>query len=100
MSGGYGKSELGELYDTVEFGLDVQQFLQSPVGVYLLRRAEEERTDALADLVDVAPDATEAIRALQSTIKRADSLLYWLADAIQSGKNAEAQLDPRETVND
>ena len=88
-------TELGELYAAVEFGLDVNQFLKSPIGRYLLRKAEEEKTDAMADLVDVSPFDSEQIRALQSIIKRADSLAYWLADAIQAGKNAETQLDPR-----
>ena len=89
-------TELGELYSAVEFGLDVSAFLKSPIGQFLLHKAEEERTDALADLVDASPCDPEQIRALQSIIKRADSLTYWLTDAIQAGKNAEAQLDPRE----
>jgi hypothetical protein len=91
------QSELGEMYRTVEFGLDVEQFLKSPIGRYLLKKAGEERIDALADLVAVSPGDPEQIRALQSIIKRADSLLFWLNDAIQAGKNAEAQLDPRES---
>lgn len=78
-------------------GFDVDQFLRSPIGQYLLRKAAEERIDAIADLVEVAPNDCEAVRALQSTIKRADSLLFWLNDAIQAGKNAEHQLDPRDT---
>lgn len=97
MSGGFDHAELGELYSTVEFGLDVDQFLKSPIGQYLLRKAAEERIDALADLVAVSPCDPEQIRALQSIIKRADSLQFWLNDAIQAGKNAEAQLDPRES---
>lgn len=97
MSGAFEQSELSDMYAAVELGLDAELFLKSPVGLYLLRKAEEERTDALADLVDVAPNDTEAIRALQSQIKRADSLLFWLSDAIQAGINTQAQLDPRET---
>jgi hypothetical protein len=42
----------------------------------------------------------EGICALQSIIKRADSLLFWLSAAIQAGINTQAQLDSRETVND
>lgn len=88
--------EVRELLQQVELGLDVQQFLRSPVGKYLMQKADEERTDALADLVDCSPADPEAIRALQSTIKRADSIQFWLAEAINAGKNAEAQLDPRD----
>jgi hypothetical protein len=100
MSGVFESSDIGELYATVEFGLDMDQFIKSPIGQYLLRKAGEERIDALADLVEVSPADSERIRALQSIIKRADSLLFWINDAIQAGKNAEMQLDPRETVND
>lgn len=89
-------TELGELYKTVDFGLEVAQFLRSPIGQYLLCKAAEERIDALADLVDVAAEDYAAIRNLQSIIKRADSLEFWLKDVIQAGVNAEAQLDPRE----
>lgn len=87
-----------ELYAAVGLGLDMAAFVKSDVGRYLLTKAEEERTDALADLVDTSPADPEQIRALQSIIKRADSLLYWIQDAIQSGKNAEMQLDPRENA--
>jgi hypothetical protein len=95
MSDQLDASELRELYATVELGLDVQAFLRTPVGKYLWQRASDERVDALADLVDVSPADTEAVRALQSTIKRADSILFWLNEAIEAGKNAEAQLEPR-----
>lgn len=100
MSGAFDGAELNELFSTVEFGLDVEQFLRSDIGKYLVRKAAEERIDALADLVEVSPVDAEAVRVLQSIIKRADSFVFWLNDAILAGKNAEAQLDPRETVND
>lgn len=88
--------EVRELLQQVELGLDVQQFLRSPVGKYLLQKADDERTDALAELVEANPEDSEGIRALQSTIKRADSIQFWLIEAVQAGKNAEAQLDPRD----
>jgi hypothetical protein len=85
-------AETRDLYNAVVLGFDVKAFTKSPVGLYLLSRADEERMDALVGLVDVSPDDAEAIRALQSTVKRADSFQYWLEDAIQSGHNAQAQL--------
>jgi uncharacterized protein YbjQ (UPF0145 family) len=95
MTDQFEPAEVGELLKTVELGLDVTQFLRSPVGQYLMQKADDERADALADLVDASPADAETIRALQSTIKRADSIQYWLRDAVQAGINAEAQLDPR-----
>jgi hypothetical protein len=95
MTDQFEPEEVRELFKTVELGLDVQQFLRSPVGQYLMQKADDERADALADLVDAAPEDAATIRALQSTIKRADSIQFWLTEAVQAGINAEAQLDPR-----
>jgi hypothetical protein len=95
MSEQFEPAEVRELYQTVGLGLDVAQFLRSPVGKYLMQKADDERADALADLVDASPVDAETIRTLQSTIKRADSIQFWLRDAVQAGINAEAQLDPR-----
>lgn len=80
------------LYNTVALGIDAERFFETPVGRWIALRADEERIDALADLVDVAPNEPEAIRALQSTIKRAESVRVWIAEAIEAGKNAEATL--------
>lgn len=84
--------ELRALYLAVDVGHAVELFKASTVGRYLLQRAAEERIDALADLVDVAPNDVEAIRALQSTIKRADNIEYWLEEAIAHAINARDQL--------
>lgn len=86
--------ELRELYAAVDHRLAVEAFLKTTVGQYIMRRADEERIDALADLVDVDAADTNKIRELQSTVKRADSIQSWLAEAIENGKNAEAQLNP------
>jgi hypothetical protein len=84
--------EVRELYSAVGLGIDAVAFLKTDIGRYLLNKAEEDRTDALADLVDVDPSNTEQIRALQSIIKRADSFQFWISEAIEAGKNAEATL--------
>lgn len=86
--------ELRELYAAVDVQFAAQAFLKTTLGQYLMRRADEERIDALADLVDVDAADTNKIRELQSTVKRADSIQGWLVEAIENGKNAEAQLNP------
>jgi hypothetical protein len=40
VSGQFEPSELRDMYATVELGLDVELFLKSSVGQYLLRKAE------------------------------------------------------------
>lgn len=91
--------ELRELYNAVDTRLAVEAFLRTTVGQYLMRKADEERTDALADLVDVDAADQNRIRELQSQVKRADSIQMWLAEAVENGRNAEAQLNPSAARN-
>ena len=92
MIGSTDPQEVREMYSAVSLGIDAVAFLKTDIGRYLLRKCHEDRTDALADLVDVEPSNSEQIRALQSIIKRADSFEFWLSSAIEEGKNAEATL--------
>lgn len=86
--------ELRELYLAVDLELAVQAFKRTTIGQYVLRRAAEDRADALADLVDVRPTDTDRIIELQSQVKRADSIEMWLQEAIENGRHAHAQIDP------
>lgn len=81
-----------QLWQTAELGMDVSAFKRSPVGKYLLARANEEYSDALAELAEVNPTDAEKIRALQSDIKRCVTLEAWLEEAIEAGRNAEEAL--------
>lgn len=77
---------------TIDFGMEVEAFLQSEIGRYIASRAEAEVEGAVEAMKVVEPDDAKAIRGLQNTIRVAESVLYWLADAIQSGLNAQAEL--------
>lgn len=80
-------TERREIVNAIDFGIEVEAFLCSKVGQYLIQRAEGEITDALEALKEVAPDDAPAIRIMQSQIKRAESIQYWMAEAIQEGLN-------------
>lgn len=79
----------------VALGLDVEAFLQGPVGRYLINRAETERAVALEALKDVDAEDAKAIRNYQHQIGIIDAIQQWLADAIADGRNAEQQLYER-----
>lgn len=85
-------NEVRELYNAVGLGIDAVAFLKTDIGRYLLRKCDEDRVDAIAELVEVDPTNTERIRALQSIIARAQSFEFWISEAIESGRNAEATL--------
>lgn len=88
--------EVRSLLHTVQFGLDVAAFLDSPVGQYLLGRADQEKEAALADLAYGSAADVDQMRELQLIVRRADSLRVWLEDARLDGKAAEAELESRE----
>jgi hypothetical protein len=76
----------------VALGMDVEAFLQGPLGRYLVQRAETERTAALELLAKIDAEDAKAIRHCQQRIAVVDSIQQWLADAITEGRNAEQQL--------
>lgn len=92
MAGDFDKNGASALYRDVEFGIAVEAFLGSPIGKYLVKRAEEEVEDAVEKIKVVDCTATQEIRALQNKIYRAESIQYWLAEAIQAGQNASDEL--------
>jgi hypothetical protein len=79
--------------EDVEFGVEVEEFLGTRIGKYLVARAEEEIEGALEDLKRCDPEDAKAIRALQTKIYRAESIQYWLAEIIQAGYNAEREIE-------
>lgn len=81
-----------ELHRAIDFGFQVEAFLASEIGQFLIKRAEDAVDSAVALLKIVPASDSERIRQLQSSIERAESIQYWLADAIQAGYAAQDQL--------
>lgn len=85
--------EMREKLARVDFGLQVQAFLKSPIGEHLVRRAEsdvEEHTQRLKTM-DIFADPSAAVRE-QMEIKCAENFLYWLAEAITTGSQLMEQM--------
>lgn len=80
------------LVEWATFGREVQLFLQSPIGDFLLKRSEEEISEAVLELKKVHSWRRRRIQELQNTIKVAEKFQFWLADAIAAGNQAEEQL--------
>lgn len=86
--------ETREIQKTIELSFEVENFLKSDLGKYLIARAEAKIEEALEKLKYISPDNTAGIRALQHDIHVAEDFQYWLAEAIQAGHNAaEAALN-------
>jgi peroxiredoxin family protein len=76
----------------VALGMDVEAFLNSSVGRYIVTRAEQERVAWLEQLLNVDAEDAKEIRACQHHIGVIDAVMQWLADAVTEARNAEQQL--------
>lgn len=85
-------TEKNPLEQSIAFGMEVENFLQSDIGKYIIHRAEEETEDAVEQLKRADPDEPRVIRQLQYRIQVAESVQYWLAEAIQDGLNSMQEL--------
>jgi hypothetical protein len=75
------------------FGREVELFLQSDIGDFLVKRSEAEIAEAVQLLKAVSPFRRRRIAELQARIQVAERFQLWLADAIASGHNALSQLE-------
>lgn len=66
-------------------GMQVELFLSSDVGRYLVGRAQLEEKAAIDDLVAASPDDAEANRSIRNRIAVTHMLRDWLSDAVQAG---------------
>lgn len=81
-----------ELLRKIDFGFQVEAFIQGEIGQYLIKRAEDEVTQAVEELKVADPAFSDGIRAIQMRIQVAERIQYWLAEAIQSGHAAQDEL--------
>jgi len=75
----------------IAFGAQVESFIQSPIGKYLIGRAEKERHEALEEMANTSLENIAALAQAQRKVRIADSFQAWLAEAIQEGWEAERQ---------
>lgn len=81
------------LLERAVFGKEVENFLHTRIGKYLVRRAEEEAEEATERLKHTAAWRTRRIRELQNQIQVAESVQQWLADAVMDGIQAKNLLE-------
>jgi len=90
-------TEARDLTTAIDFGFEVEAFLQSRLGKHLIQRAETEIDDNVEALKKADPEDAKAIRTLQNAIYRAEAIQYWMAEAIQAGEMAQQQFIDQST---
>lgn len=73
------------LWDKAVFGRQVEEFLCSDIGKYLLAKAEKDWEKAVIALRDCP---AEELLKHQADMKRSESIRFWLATAVDEGLRA------------
>jgi hypothetical protein len=77
-----------ELLETAVFGKEVENFLSTKIGKYLVSRAEVQAEEATERLKRTPAWRKRKITDLQNEIWKAESFQQWLADAVMDGQQA------------
>jgi len=85
-----------ETFDVARLGIRVHAWFNSPIGQYVLTRAQEQIEEIQTRLLEIDPRAAEAIRDLQDQAARARGAVMWLNDAIQDGEAAHHALQEQD----
>lgn len=84
---------MNELYAEAMLGRDVEDFVNSDIGKYVIGCAEQEAQEAMEQLKRCHPWRRRRITELQNKIWRAESVQSWLAELVIKGKQALTQLE-------
>lgn len=77
------------------FGKEVEQFLNSSVGRYMISRAHSEVSEAFELLKKCDPKDGKTVQHLQNQVWKAESINQWLSDAVTDGLAAINIIDDR-----
>ena len=75
------------------FGREVELFLDTDIGRYLVACATRESDAAVEELKNCDPLDSARVVALQMRAKIRDSFIAWLGDAVATGDSAKAALE-------
>lgn len=70
------------------FGKQVEHFLDTGIGRYLIERASKQSEAAVESLKQVDPTDMKAVMKAQLEVRVADSIIVWLGDAVADGQQA------------
>jgi hypothetical protein len=76
------------------FGEEVRRFIvDDRIGRYIVAKAAEQVESSLLELKEVDPEDAKQIRSIQTKIRVAESVVGWLAEAIDNGDRAKQILE-------
>lgn len=73
-------------------GIDAESFIRTPLGKFLIRKADNEIAAATEELIETEPIDIKAATEIRNRIHVARMFKVWLGDAIAIGHSAHDQL--------
>jgi hypothetical protein len=84
--------EADELLSIARMGVDAEAFVRTPLGKFLMDKADSEIMDATSELIGADPEDVKANRDIRNRIHVANMFRTWMRDAIEIGRAAHEQL--------
>jgi hypothetical protein len=85
-----------ERVSVAQFGKQVEMFLETDIGRYLVSRAKEDIDQAVEEMKRTNPHDVKLMLTVQNRVHVAETVLSWLGDAIRSGHSSLESLKEEE----
>ena len=90
-------AELDFLFAEAKLGIAVEEWLASDVGKYMKGRAEGELEEIKRKLIELPEWQSSTAKQLQDRAKMLQTMMSWLAQAIDNGHASEMALQEAES---
>jgi hypothetical protein len=80
----------------VRLGIDAESFLNSPLGIHLATKAQDEIEEATQALIRAKPSDIESNTALRNRIYVANQAMTWIVQAAAEGRAAHDRIREQE----
>ena len=89
-------SQYESLLNAAHLGIEAKNFIKSTLGRYLIKKIDDQVTDALHRLRNADPHLPYEIQAIQNEIKIAEASKYFLLEAVHEGYNCQRLIEENE----
>lgn len=84
------------MIEAAKLGMEAEVFRSSPLGRFLIKKAEDEESDAIEHLIAADPENAKEQREYRNQIHVSRMFIEWLNDAVEIGRAAVEMLRQQE----
>lgn len=81
-----------ELLSMARMGIDAESFMRTPLGKFLIKKADDEIAAATEELIEADSSDTKVNTEIRNRIHIARMFKVWMCDSITIGHSAHDQL--------